>query len=267
MKMYLPVFLSLVFTSCVPVLAASSEVLTTDEETEKRLGPWLNLRTGGQAVGPAQTIILKNPDGTTTTILGSLEQGTLLPERGEGFKRLSGADTSWGAGHMISLLENASAHFKKYFWSDHVLHIGDVAQELGGPYTPHSSHQNGLDADVLFMGQTQYISVVDAEGKVTERFDRDMNWYFFKMLASQKMMDGTRIVPVVTMILVAPEIKTEMCRWAKEKGLLEDADNRELMSLLRSAAGHDDHFHIRLRCSPHHLQCRKQNISPNPCPA
>lgn len=237
----------------------------TDEELEKRIGPWLELRLGGNSVGPAQTVNNANPDGTTTPLYGSLSEGTLLPLSGEGFKRVNSPATSWGAGHMISLLQNASKEFVKNYDSQAVIHIGSIAQEHGGPFRPHSSHQNGLDADVLFVGTRNFDSVVDEHGIVTERFDRQKNWDFFKLLYSQKIKDGAKIQSVISMILVAPEIKTELCRWANENHLLEDKENLEMMKTIRPTAGHDDHFHIRLRCSPHHPQCRKQNISPRPC--
>ncbi|RYZ85649.1 MAG: hypothetical protein EOP04_15505, partial [Proteobacteria bacterium] len=209
------------------------------------------------AVGPAQTLQKKNPDGTTTTLYGSLKNGTLLPESGEGFVRLNSADTTWGAGMMISLIENSTAFFLKNFPMKNKIYIGSIAQQNGGPYGPHKSHQNGLDGDILFMGQTKYGTVLDEDGQVSSKFDPALNFAFWKLLVQQNLVVGGKTQSAVYMIFVAPVIKDFMCDWAQKNALLNDPLNAEVMRRLRRTAGHDTHFHVRLRCSPFYSECHQ----------
>jgi penicillin-insensitive murein endopeptidase len=240
------VYMALVFGARV----ASAE---TQTELEERIGPWLELREGGIAHGAAHQS-------------GRLENATLLPDEGEGFIRYNSADTSWGAGHMISLLQGASKEYNKNYDSDTIVHVGSIAMRHGGPYRPHSSHQNGLDADLLYMGMTTWDTVLDERGAVSELYNQQKNWDYFKLLFGQKIVEEGKIKSVISMILVGPEIKSAICRWAKQNNLTSDPENRALLSSIVPTAGHSDHFHIRLRCSPYHSECRKQNVSPRPCP-
>ena len=114
------------------------------------LAPLVDLRNGGQAVGKAND--------------GSLLGASLLAKEGEGYVRSSSDATSWGAGSMISLLENSSALYMQTYNPSVKIYIGDISLQTGGKYSPHSSHQNGLDVDVLYMGNKRYDSVFDKDG-------------------------------------------------------------------------------------------------------
>lgn len=133
--------------------ASETWALQAPADEEKALAPWIDLQSGGHAVGPAQTSQKKNSDGTSSPRYGSLQNRSLLPSSGEGFVRLNSPETSWGTGMIISLIENSTAFFVKNFPVEHKVHIGSIAQQNGGAYGPHKSHQNGLDGDVLYMGR------------------------------------------------------------------------------------------------------------------
>ena len=226
---------------------------------EEVLGPWLDLRSPGFAVGPTQTVQKQNPDGTVAPWYGSLENGRLLPKSGEGFVRANSPDTSWGSGLMISLLENATKYYVDTFQSPVPVYIGSIAQEHGGPYGPHKSHQNGLDADIYFIGQTKYESVLDANGQITAKFNPQKNWDFWKLLVQQQILVKDKPTTVVYMIFIAPVLKDSLCQWAKAQNLLANPLDAEVMRRLRRTAGHDTHFHLRLKCSPYHPDCYQQN--------
>lgn len=233
------------------VLAADSEVYSgIDAETS--VGPWLDLQGGGWAEGAPQT-----RDGVD----GRLVNGSLLPAKGLGFRRLSSQAESWGAGHMISLLTAAAQELTTVTWPGMTLAVGDIAREFGGAYSPHRSHQNGLDVDILFIGNQSWRSVLDEQGQVTERFDPEMNWRFWRSLFDQKIIVNGRPQSVISMILVSPEIKDFLCVWSTQNRFLEDPENLEMMKRIRATEGHDDHFHLRLHCSPHHPLCLREGVS------
>jgi murein endopeptidase len=264
---------TLLFTGCAPSTASAFDATTADattapgpvaltgatpsEETpiEQQLGPWLDLTGGGIASGPAQTIQRKNPDGTTTPYYGSLANATPLPAAGPGFARLNSPSTSWGTGMMISLIAHTTEALSRDYLPGSILYIGSIAQQFGGPYQPHKSHQNGLDADIIYVGQKSFASVLDGEGHVTNRFETENNWNLWRLFVQQQILQKGQATTVVSMILVAPEIKAYLCAWAKDNHRLDDPLDAEVMRRLRPTVGHDDHFHLRLKCSPHHPDC------------
>lgn len=226
----------------------------TPEEIDQRLGPWLDLRGGGISIGRPQGVVTTNPDGTTTGAYGALANAEALPRRGEGFRSVSSEDESAGAGHLVSLLVNSAAYIHELY-PDVELHIGDLSRTDGGYfYPPHKSHQNGLDVDLLFVGETRWRSVLDGE-VVSPRFNFEKNWEYWRAIVGQRVRVKGRDESVVSMILVDPIIKTAVCEWAAREGLDKTLEGEEILRRLRPTAGHDDHFHIRIRCSPYHSQC------------
>lgn len=217
------------------------------------VSPWLDLQGGGISTGSAQPKP-GMPDG-------GLLNGSLLPASGPGFRRDGPATDCWGAGHMVSLLENSAANLNTVIWPGMNIYVSEIAHQFGGKFEPHKSHQNGLDADVLYIGRSDWQSMLDANGNVTSRFIPEMNWAYWRSLFDQKMEVAGKEVSAVTMILVDPHIKSFLCAWTTQNGVLNDPQNLEMMRRIRPTEGHDDHFHIRLRCSPYHTQCVQEGLS------
>lgn len=233
------------------------------EDDDQRLGPWLDLRGGGIAEGPVHTVESKNPDGTVTKVFGKLVGASpLVPDRAS-LRRISSEQHTYGTGHMFSLLKNSSSAYAAAFDAQAFIAVGGIAEREGGFNPPHSSHQNGLDADIAYLGQKGFSSVIDRDGHVVpEKFDAQKNWSYWRMLYGQRILDRGKAKSVVSMILVGPRVKTYLCDWAKQTGLLADSENIEIMKRIRPTEGHDDHFHLRLHCSPYHALCVRENYAP-----
>jgi penicillin-insensitive murein DD-endopeptidase len=250
--------LVLTFAFFATTAAFAQETPLTPVETspetpsEQTLAPLLDLHSGGQASGAAQG------SGATQ---GALIDGTLLPANGDGFQASKSETSRWGAGIMTSMIVN-SAPVLAYQFPGTVLRVGGIAQQFGGPYKPHKSHQNGLDADFYFVGMNKYESVLDSAGAVTEKLEIEKNWFYWRLIASQQIQKENRQGSAVSMILVDPRIKTFLCSWAEARKSALDELDYEVLSLLRPTEGHDDHFHVRLHCSPAYSSCIDQGFAP-----
>ncbi|QCO57508.1 penicillin-insensitive murein endopeptidase (plasmid) [Pseudorhodobacter turbinis] len=167
-----------------------------------------------------------------------------LPENGPTWQamRLS-RDRHWGQPVMIDYLQDLSRMAVKVGWKG--LYIGDIAQPRGGPMTSgHASHQIGLDADVwmrppsrlnLSRSEREKIGSIPVRSKnqrsVTKNWTRSHH-ALLKAAASDRRVDR---------IFVAAAVKLEMCKTARR------SDKRWLQKI-RPVAGHDTHFHVRLKC-------------------
>ncbi len=236
-------FLRIAFSSIVLVLFPLKK---TAAEVASGLDFGLDLEGGGWAVNYANT-----HDGVD----GKLQNASQLPEKGPGFVRIGRPAETYGAGHMLSLIQGAAAVYEKTVDASVPIHVGAIAVQFGGPFRPHSSHQNGLDVDLLYMGQTKWKSVLDESGEVSDRFDIEKNWKFWRLLQSQKIERHGKRISIVKYIFVHPKLKATACDWAREKRLLENPMDAELMSKISPLQGHDDHMHVRIRCSPQHPLC------------
>ena len=178
-----------------------------------------------------------------------------LPESGPTWQamRLS-RNRNFGQPTMIQFLMDLSATARDIGFGQG-LYIGDISQPRGGPMTSgHASHQIGLDADIWMLpprslnlseAEREEISSIPVRSadqrSVTENWTRT-----HRELLKQAASD-----PRVDRIFVAASVKIEMCKTAKK------ADKKWLQKI-RPVAGHDTHFHVRLKCPKGARLCETQ---------
>ncbi|MBD3764991.1 MAG: penicillin-insensitive murein endopeptidase [Rhodobacterales bacterium] len=181
-----------------------------------------------------------------------------LPETGPTWQamRLS-RNRNWGHPVMIDYLRDLSEQARDLGFG-RGLYIGDISQPRGGPMTSgHASHQIGLDADIwqlpparlnLTRAEREKISSIPVRSadqrSVTDNWT-DRHHALLRAAASD---------PRVDRIFVAAAVKIEMCKTATR------ADTPWLQKI-RPVAGHDTHFHVRLKCPPGARLCEPQTPS------
>jgi penicillin-insensitive murein endopeptidase len=136
--------------------------------------------------------------------------------------------------------------------------VGDLGQPRGGP-TPsrHRSHQNGLDVDLWYTQPTVPISpgrapappapsVVDLRtGKLLPAWNRKV----------ARLIEVAASDPAVDRIFVHPGVKRALCKNEARRG--------PWLQRVRPWWGHQDHFHVRLRCPADSPDC----VEPQPLPS
>lgn len=167
-----------------------------------------------------------------------------LPESGPTWQamRLS-RNRNWGQPAMIDYLVDLSQAVQAAGWRG--LYIGDISQPRGGPAkSGHRSHQIGLDADVWMLPPSSFS---------LSRSDREKISSISVRTADQRSINGNWTAshaevlkiaasdPRVDRIFVAAAIKLELCRTAKPS-------DKKWLQKIRPEAGHDAHFHVRLKC-------------------
>jgi len=202
---------------------------------------------------------MEAPSGQDPMPIGSYARGCAaglmeLPESGPSWQamRLS-RDRNYGQPVMIQYLLDLSAFAQKLGWAG--LYIGDISQPRGGPMTSgHASHQIGLDADIwmlppkrlnLTAKEREDISSIPVRS--ADQLSVTGNW----TKNHQRLLKAAASDPRVDRIFVAASVKIEMCKTAKA------ADTKWLQKI-RPVAGHDTHFHVRLKCPQGAKLCQTQ---------
>ena len=177
-----------------------------------------------------------------------------LPETGPTWQamRLS-RNRNWGQPWTIAFLEDLSRMAVQVGWNG--LYIGDIGQPRGGPMTSgHASHQIGLDADVwmlpprrLNLSRAEREKISSIPVRSADQRSVTENWTpshhaLLRLAASD---------PRVDRIFVAAAVKIEMCKTATS------ADKKWLQKI-RPVAGHETHFHVRLKCPAGAKLCETQ---------
>lgn len=182
-----------------------------------------------------------------------------MPETGPNWQvmRLS-RHRNFGQPVLVNYLYDLAGYANQAGWKG--IYIGDMGQPRGGPMTSgHASHQIGLDVDIwtlkpnsLTLTVKERESLSSISVRTADQLSVNENWdssyaAFLKLAASD---------PRVDRIFVAAAIKLELCKTATK------ADKKWLQHI-RPEAGHEDHFHIRLKCPKGARLCETQKPTVN----
>jgi len=132
--------------------------------------------------------------------------------------------------------------------------IGDLSQPRGGPMLPvHSSHQNGLDADVWYQLMPPGM-MVDHQGLSAQSHVKDLlapglkaNWEHEQTLLLKTVASH----PSVARVLVNPAIKHFLCA-------ASPVPRPSWLVKVRPWWGHADHLHVRIKCPKTAKSCQPQ---------
>jgi penicillin-insensitive murein endopeptidase len=194
---------------------------------------------------------------------GCLDGASALPSDGRGYQvmRLS-RNRYYGTVQLLDFIQKFTDETVDQ--NVGVLLIGDMSQPRGGPMPPpaHASHQIGLDVDIwywlnpdaqyrpLTRKERETLSAIQVVNPDTKQIIRDA-WRpeHIKMLELASEYSGTE------RIFVNPGIKKELCDTLP-------ASNRAWIHKLRPWYGHEDHFHVRLKCPKDATYCTHQDPVP-----
>lgn len=127
----------------------------------------------------------------------------------------------------------------------------------------HASHKNGTDADIRYLTNkdenlpADVVTRTDTRGRpIKPVVDPDfLAKYQYQLFKSAWETNEVEI------FFADEEIKKVMCEEAKKSGDYKNGDTdtpiAEMLKRIRPEKGHDDHWHIRVKCSPDHPNCEK----------
>lgn len=170
---------------------------------------------------------------------GRLVTPTLL-EGGNGF-RVRDAERAWGTAATVASLSTELSNVQAHFIDAPSVIVHDLSFQRGGRMRPHSSHQNGLDADVSYF-RRDCDDHCGWQAVSAEELDVERQFYLFRRWMEQGAVEyifsDRRLIEVLR-------------AYAEERGASE-AQLREWFAstpggrgIIRHEPGHVDHFHVR----------------------
>lgn len=176
-----------------------------------------------------------------------------LPVDGFGYQVIrTSRNRNYGNMELVKFTERLTTKVKSNYSAK--LLIADMTKKNGGPMLDdHSSHQTGLDIDILYIekgnGNNKYLSISEREklspksllnGSKTAVSPKKWSWIngeILKIAASDNSVDR---------IFVNPAVKKDLCN--KYGG-------EDWLKKLRPWWGHDGHFHVRIKCPENNKKC------------
>ena len=229
---------------------AKSSTAATQKKTTKpaKKTTVKKARTPSPVAMPGAWAEVKGPTRGKTAIFGGYAQGCIagavpLPLEGPGYQVLrTKRNRFYGHPSLIAYVKKLGQQTRKASLPGFL--IGDMSQPRGGPMTfGHSSHQTGLDVDIWFRLSTRPLPKAELEHprpvSLIDSASRAINPETWTSNHA-RLIRIAATFPEVERIFVNPVIKRMLCE--TERG------DRRWIAKLRPWRGHDEHFHVRLRC-------------------
>jgi penicillin-insensitive murein DD-endopeptidase len=192
---------------------------------------------------------------------GVLTDAVELGESGTGYRRYRPrGEFYWGTPELVSMLQDAAARVAEASPGSPPLIVGDLSARRGGRIERHQSHRTGRDVDLLFYVTTPAGAALASPGFVKFgqdglgetgsrppflRFDVARNWLLVKALLTSPAASVQRIY--VARPLEA--LLTDYAR-ARETDLALLVRAELVLAQPSDSSPHDDHFHLRIACTP-----------------
>lgn len=164
---------------------------------------------------------------------------------------------AWGTPRLISALEAAGREVQRRVERSPALGVGNIGRARGGSLAPYSkSHQAGRDCDLAFYRldavgrpiEAEDLEHFDASLRSPDgalRFDVARNWALVAALLEDERIE-------VKWLFVSDALKAALLAHARkvkaDAALVRLAGER--LHQPSDAPPHDDHFHLRIRCTP-----------------
>lgn len=193
---------------------------------------------------------------------GWLVGSVRLADRGRGWRVLrddTRGGQHWGTARIVSMVEQVARAVSGTSPQAIPLTVGDLSAMHGGQIPHHASHRVGRDVDLLFFARdaateapllTPEFVRYDREGNsvrwpVALRFDTARNWALVEAIVQAREVGVTRIFVAswIERLLLAHARQTGRPSWLVERA-------ERLMHQPGDSAPHDDHFHVRIACTP-----------------
>ncbi len=187
---------------------------------------------------------------------GCIRNAAALPKDGTGYQVIRlGRGRFFAHTETIDYITTLSEKVNEELGG--LLLIADISQQTGGPMPDdHSSHQIGLDADILFwqhpvakkrsltVKERQYINPQSV--LFPGEYGIDPNKW---STTQEQILMLAASDPRVDRIFINPVIKRELCT---------NYSGQDWLAKMRPWYGHDGHFHVRLKCPNGSASCEAQ---------
>ena len=238
-------------------LGRLSERWGLPKKTLLALNPTLKAR---ERVDQGQRLLVyRHAPGTLSKSVGApnrgrIENAAAFPP-GEGWVMRSWRPRSYATRHVVSELALSLAEWHEQYPDAHPVKLGEFSKRGGGRVRPHKSHRSGRDVDVGYVMLERdeghrFVAVTD------DNLDAEATWGLIRQLIASGTVESIFVANSVQEQLV-PFAAASMTEEEQQAtfSVLEPDPWAKKKTTLKAVRGHDDHMHIRFRCSEADDEC------------
>lgn len=159
-------------------------------------------------------------------------------------------ERSWGTSYMVGALVAAATQVHNTVPDADPIFFADLSTEEGGWLYGHRTHQNGLDADIgLYSHDRQQRGLTNV---YPGQLDVETTWLLIDSLLATERVDY---------VLLDPRLINTIKTWLADNEVLTPEEIEatfpdpstpglwQMVDIVRPAARHANHMHVRFRCS------------------
>jgi hypothetical protein len=168
---------------------------------------------------------------------------------------------SFGTRTTVDFTKRAIEETLELHRKTHVLAVGDLSAQFGGPVSDHASHQSGRDVDLGLFYKRKPVGYPNVFIDGTEaNLDTPAMWTLISKLASTANKNGG-----VWAIFLDYNVQGVIYRWAKRRGVSGAKLGRVFQyphgrganrGIVRHYRNHAHHLHVRFKCAKAETSCR-----------
>lgn len=168
---------------------------------------------------------------------------------------------AFGTRTTVDFTKQAIEETRELHPKAHVLAVGDLSAQYGGPVSDHHSHQSGRDVDLGLFYKRKPPGYPNAFIDGTEaNLDTPAMWTLISKLTRTSNKDGG-----VWAIFLDYDVQGVIYRWAKRHGVSEAKLERVFQyphgrwagqGIVRHYRNHAHHIHVRFKCTKAETSCR-----------
>jgi murein endopeptidase len=165
----------------------------------------------------------------------------------------------WATQTTVATLDLILREWERRFPKRQPILIGNMSAREGGRLKPHSSHQSGRDVDL------SYPQIWDRQEELNWRtmsavnLDCDLTWSLIELLAETDAVEVILIDTKLQKLLYEFALKTRRYDEKQlENWIQYPSSARATKPLIQHVPGHEDHIHVRFKCTPAETRCHSR---------
>ncbi|EDM81620.1 LysM domain protein [Plesiocystis pacifica SIR-1] len=166
----------------------------------------------------------------------------------------------WGTTITVATLDVILREWARRFPDRQPILVGNMSSREGGRLKPHSSHQSGRDVDLSYPQIWDRKEELNWRKMDSRNLDRELTWSLLEILLESGAVEVIFIDSKLQKLLYEYAVqtgrykKTELKNWMEYPSPPGTGD-----PLIQHVRGHDDHIHVRFKCTSSEGRCQSRS--------
>ena len=165
----------------------------------------------------------------------------------------------WATTTTVATLDLILREWARRFPNRQPILVGNMSARNGGKLKPHSSHQSGRDVDLSYPQIWDHKEELNWRTMDAKNLDRDLTWSLLELLRETGAVEVVLMDTKIQRLLY--EFALETHRYSKkqlESWLEYPRGPGAGHPLVRHVRGHQDHVHVRFKCTAAETRCESK---------